>query len=314
MKIVTRQPINVEAIHGIAEDAEIASVETDEELLRESKDAEIVVGIGPSIFEELVKTSKSLRWVHTSVAGADRFVTPALAAGRIVLTCAKGGPAGRNLAEHAIGLALALSRNIGRSARMQSWQRRELSAGAYELSGTTFGIAGFGASGRDLAELSSGFRTRIVATKRTGPYSETDRLRVLPPTGFDELLGESDVVFDFLPSTEATDRVFDLAAFEKMKREALFVNVGRGSTVDTDALVEALGSGLIAGAGIDTVDPEPLPAGHPLWSMPNVIISPHIAGVSPKRRTRNEELFLENLARFVANEPLQSVVDPKAGY
>ncbi len=287
---------------------------SDEELFREATDAEIVVGIGPTQFERIAAGNRSVRWVHTSIAGADAFVKPACSSGGVVLTCAKGGPAGRNLAEHALALALALSRNLGESARSSSWRRRELSAGPFELSGTTFGIAGYGAAGRDLVDIASGFKPGIVATRRTGPFSETGAIRILPPSEFDALLSESDVVFNFLPATDETRRIFNRDAFEKMKRTALFVNVGRGSTVDTEALVDALTEGVIAGAGIDAVDPEPLPERHPLWSMPSVLISPHIAGVSPNRPIRNRELFLENLKRYVVGEPLRSVVDFEAGY
>jgi phosphoglycerate dehydrogenase-like enzyme len=314
MKLVTRQTFDETAAREIVPDLHIVHVDDDTRLLEEAADAEIVVGIGPGVFEELVRIGTNLRWVHTSVAGADRFIGPALASGKVVLTCAKGGPAGRNLAEHAIGLALALSRNIGAAARASTWRRRELSDIPFELTGKTAGIAGFGATGRDLADLLSGFHIRVIATKRSGPHSVSEFLRILPASGLDELLAESDLVFDFLPATEQTHRIFDRHAFAAMKPTALFINVGRGSTVDTEALVGALESGTIAGAGIDAVDPEPLPGDHPLWSMPNVVITPHIAGVSPNRAERNTRLFLENLRRYRDGTPLESVVDYDAGY
>ena len=117
MKIVTRQQIDAEKVAEIDPRIEILRVHSDDELFREASDAEIVVGIGPGHFDRIVSENETVRWVHTSIAGADQFLTPSLTSGRVVLTCAKGGPAGRNLAEHALALALSLSRNLGGCAR-----------------------------------------------------------------------------------------------------------------------------------------------------------------------------------------------------
>ena len=314
MKLVAYQQIDEDAVREIVSDIVIVRVETEEDLLREAVDAEIVVGVRADFFPALLRQSPALRWAHTSTAGVDRYLCEELRTGPVTLTCAKGGAAGRNLAEHALGLALALSRNIAEAARSRTWRRSELSVGPFELSGKAVGIAGHGASGRALADLLGGFHVDITAVKRLGPYGEIDGVRVLPPTQFAEMLRDRDLVFNFLPGTPETDRIFDRGAFASMKPNALFINVGRGSTVDTDALVEAVRTGGIGGAGIDTVDPEPLPDDHPLWSMSGVIVSPHIAGVSPDRGVRNRRSFLDNLRRFSAGEPLTCVVDPEAGY
>ena len=124
----------------------------------------------------------------------------------------------------------------------------------------------------------------------------------------------SDVVVVTVPDTPDTEGMFDAEAFRRMRRNALLITVGRGRTVETDALVEALRSGEIAGAGLDVVHPEPLPDDHPLWGMPNVIITPHIAGNAPERAVRNRALVLENLKRFAKGEPLLSLVDKEGGY
>lgn len=314
MKIATLMSIDVDAIKRIMPGAEVVRVESADDLLRESKDAEIVFGVRPSILEQILQHSSTLKWAHTSTAGADSYLSDPLREGRVRLTCAKGGPAGRNLAEHALGLALALSRNIGEAARSRHWRRAELSPGAFELSGKTAGIAGYGAAGRAMAALLSGFDMRIRAVKRTPPYRDGEDSWIGPPDRLTDLCDESDVVFNFLPATPETHNIFDASMFAAMKNTALFINVGRGSTVDTSALVEALRRGSLAGAGIDAVEPEPLPEEHPLWSMSNVVISPHIAGVSPDRGIRNHELMLENLRRYRDGEPLLNVVDPEAGY
>ena len=314
MKLVTTQSLDTNEVVRILPEARVVVVQSDEGLLRESQDAEILYGVRPGVLQQILRTSSTVRWAHTSSAGVDAFLSDELRNSTVRLTCAKGGAAGRNLAEHALGLALALSRNIGEAARSTHWRRGELSAGAFELSGRVAGIAGYGGAGREMTQLLIGFRMSIVAVKRTPPHNSSETLRVLPPVGFSTMCRESDVVFNFLPSTSDTERIFDRAAFETMKRSALFVNVGRGSTVDTKALVQALQEGLIAGAGIDAVEPEPLPEQHPLWSMANVVISPHIAGNSPDRTVRNWRVFLENLERYRDGRELLSVVDPGSGY
>ncbi|MEQ9449861.1 MAG: NAD(P)-dependent oxidoreductase, partial [Rhodospirillaceae bacterium] len=129
-----------------------------------------------------------------------------------------------------------------------------------------------------------------------------------------ELIGEADVVVNATPLTPATTGLFDAAMFERMKTSAFFINIGRGASVVTDDLVTALERGHIAGAGLDVTDPEPLPNGHPLWSAPNVIITPHIAGVSQLKLDRVWEVMRENLRRYVAGEKMLSVVDPTLGY
>lgn len=314
MKLVTLQALDENSVRCIVPDMIITHVKTEEDLFREAIDANIVLGVGADYFPELLRRCPTVRWVHTSTAGVDHYICKELISGNTILTCAKGGAAGRNLAEHALGLTLALSRNIAECARSGAWRRAELSLGPFELSEKKAGIAGFGAAGRDLADLLAGFHVDILAVKRNGPFGSHGNVRILSPESFMEMLQDRDVVYNFLPATAETKATFDRRAFAGMKRGALFVNVGRGSTVDTDALVEALRDGVIGGAGIDTVDPEPLPDGHPLWSMPNVIITPHIAGASPDRNDRNKLSFLENLRRFAKDKPLKNAVDPALGY
>ena len=128
------------------------------------------------------------------------------------------------------------------------------------------------------------------------------------------LVPEADVIVNSLPFTAETDGLVDDAFFQVTKPTALFINIGRGRTVDTDALTRALQEGRLGGAGLDVTEPEPLPVGHPLWTMPNVIITPHIGGDSDQHMERIWELFNENLRRFVRGEPLLSVVDRERGY
>ena len=137
---------------------------------------------------------------------------------------------------------------------------------------------------------------------------------IWPLDRLDALCPELDVVVLALPLAEGTRRLFDRARLARLKSDCLFVNVGRGGTVDTEALIAALEEGEIAGAGLDVTDPEPLPTDHPLWTAPNLIITPHYAAWSDIGRERRWLLYRENLRRFVAGEPLLSVVDPERGY
>src|SRR5207237_7696945 len=138
--------------------------------------------------------------------------------------------------------------------------------------------------------------------------------RIRGPESFPEALGEADYVLDAMPLTPQTHHRFDAAAFAAMKRSARFLNVGRGGTVDTGALVDALRTGAIAGAALDVFEEEPLPEDHPLWSFPNVIVSPHMAGDVDDWEERVMEVFLDNLARFVDGRPLRNVIDKERGF
>ncbi len=314
MKLVSVGDIDLDRIKSVEPDAEIVVVHTTEEMLREARDAEVVIGMGPGRFDQLLRDSPKLRWAHTATAGMDRFICDELRTSGAVLTCAKDGPAGPNLADHAMALLLGLSRNIVQAARSTTWRRGELSEGVFELGGKSAGIAGYGAAGREIARRAQAFGMSVVATKLHPPHESRDGVTVLPSDQLSRMLEESDVVFNTLPGTQATQDVFCGTTFRKFRRHALFINVGRGSTVNTADLVTALESGGLAGAGLDVVYPEPLPDGHPLWSMDNVIVTPHIAGVAKERAERNMRLILDNLRRLAAGESLSSVVDPEAGY
>ena len=183
-----------------------------------------------------------------------------------------------------------------------------------ELRGRTLLTVGLGGIGTEVARLAHGIGMRVIATRasrREGPpFVEYVGLSSELLT----LAAGADVVVNSVPLTPSTENMFDDEFFSTMKPTAYFVNIGRGKTVDTDALVRALREGRIAGAGLDVTEPEPLPADHELWGMPNVIITPHVGGDSDEHMERLWLLFRENLRRFVNGEPLLSVVDKRRGY
>lgn len=317
MKMVLRGPLDEEAALQIAPNLEIVQAEDEEALLTASSDAEIAIMMNMGWlgggFAAYLKRAPRLRWFHCSSAGVDPLLCPEFLTSDVVMTCAKGAPIGPLLAEHAFALILSLTRGIAANVRLNSWDAGSNGArSAYELGGKTLGIVGYGGVGTALAQRARGFDMNVIAVRRC-PQAN-DGVAQWGMDRFGEMLARADIVVVTVPHTPETNGLFDANAFATMKKSALLINVGRGQTVRTDALVDALNSGAIGGAGLDVVDPEPLSDDHPLWSCPNAVITPHMAGNAPERAGRNQELVLENLRRYVAGQPLLSVVDKELGY
>ncbi len=315
MKLVTLQPIEEEGIHAIDPDIEI--VRADRNSLETAvRDAEVLVGNPGSHWPRILKTARKLKWVHVASAGVEHLLCAEFRDSKVVLTCGKGDVAGPVLAEHAFALILALSRGIGECVRVGKWIGRDsaVAEGVFELGGKTIGLVGFGGVGRHLARMAQGFNMNVVAVRRSPGNTTIDAVNVWGSDRFLDMLAIADVVVVSVPDLPDTRAMFDAEAFRQMMNHALLVTVGRGKTVHTEALVAALKAGEIGGAGLDVVDPEPLPDDHPLWQMRNVIITSHNAGTSPERGGRNRALMLENLKRFVRGEALLNVVDRETGY
>ena len=223
------------------------------------------------------------------------------------------------LAEHAIAMMMVLARGLDlyHANQIKGQWKREAGldrAGHMELEGRTLLVVGLGGIGTQVAKRGHGLGMRVIATRnsrREGPdYVDYVGLSF----ELNELAAQADVVINTAPLTDQTRGIFNSAFFDAMKPEAFFISVGRGGSTVTDDLVAALTSGSIAGAGLDVTDPEPLPKGHPLWTTPRVIISPHTAGRSDKGRDRLYLMVKENLRRYVNGEPMLSVVDIERGY
>jgi phosphoglycerate dehydrogenase-like enzyme len=189
-----------------------------------------------------------------------------------------------------------------------------LRAASWELTDKTMGIVGLGGTGRAVAERALAFGCRVLAVDREAVVAPPGVAAVWQMDRFYDLLEQSDVVVICAPLTPETRGLFDRQAFARMRPHAILVNVTRGAIVDGEALLEALQTGQIGGAGLDVTNPEPLPPEHPLWQMPNVVITPHAAGGSPLRQDRVVDLFCANLRRFLANQPLEGVIDKTTGY
>ena len=279
--------------------------------------ADVLVGLcSPEIIEKGV----DLKWIQLSNAGAETCTSIPEVAERGILVTNLQRILGPQIADHAIAMMLALARGLPRYGAEQAaggWSdglRAIDEVGFWEVEGKTMLVVGLGGIGTEVAKRASGLGMRVQATRnsrREGPeFVEYVGLahEVV------ELAAKADVVVNATPLTPDTRGMFDAAFFGAMKETAYFINVGRGESAVTADLVTALESGAIAGAGLDVTDPEPLPSGHPLWSMPNVILTPHIAGGSDLVRGRVVALIAENLRRYVAGERMLSVVDLKRGY
>ena len=266
---------------------------------------------------ELLTAAPDLRYVQSWSAGVDRYLQlDALRENdRIVLANMQGvhGPA---IAEHVFGMLLALTRDLPAYFEAQQdgrWDRRA-GENMTALAGRTMFVVGMGGIGSEIARRARGFDMHVLATVRT-PRPAPDYVDELGGAAdLDRFLAAADVVAVALPLTDETRGLFDAERFARTKRGAYFVNIGRGPIVETDALLEALRSGQLAGAALDVTDPEPLPADHPLWREENVIITPHVSSRSELTLDRRWEVFRENMRRFAAGEPLLNVVDKGLGY
>ena len=263
-----------------------------------------------------VAAAKRLRWVQTFGAGVEWLLTPEVRRRDDLQITNASGIHAQPIAEHVFGFVLMFARNLHCALRLQSastWDGATLQGDVNTLSGATLGIVGLGAIGERVAQVATAFGMRVIAFKRTASAAPGVE-RVFGPAQLAPFLKESEYVVNTLPLTERTRGFFGPREFAAMRSDAVLINIGRGGTVQTDALVEALRTRRIAGAALDVVDPEPLPPDHPLWSLDNVILTPHYSGAHPGYAQRASAIFLENLARFVSGEPLVNVVDAHAGY
>ena len=272
------------------------------------EEAEVVAG---HLTAPALARAARLRWVQSWAAGPDALLYPEMAASPVVCTSCKGNGA-IPLAEHAILLMLMLNRDATRWLRAQAahrWEHRPHG----ELNGLTCGIIGLGHSGQDLALKCHAFHMRVLGLRRTPrPTPHVDE--VVPRSRLRELLGASDFVVVTAPRTPETVGMLGEGEFRAMKPTAHYICFSRGGIADDGALLRALREGWIAGAGLDAHGEEPLPPDSPFWDLPNAIVTPHNGATTPATRQRGVDIFVENLRRYQAGEPLVNVVDKQAGY
>ena len=301
----------VDFVQQAAPDAEIFEAPDDDAMLREVVDAEILFS---GIFrDDLLDAAEQLEWLQVSSAGVEWMPKEAIARKGWLVTNAAGIHA-IPVAETGIALLSGVARRVDWTTRNRikgEWVRPP---GIFELFEKTAGVIAMGGIGRAFAERARGLGMRVIGVD-VNPAAKPDYVDEL--RGIDELdwlLGSSDVVCMTAPDTPKSHHMMNAERFAQMKEGSIFLNVSRGGLVDTDALVDAIDSGRFFGVGLDVIEGEPLRSDHPIWSREDVLITPHVGGTSPRRIQRMIELFVENLRRYQAGEPLLNLVDLEAGF
>ena len=281
-----------------------------EEMLREIRDTDVLFGY---LTREMFKVAEKLRWVQAPISGLENFMFPELARSDIVITDSTGFY-GEEIASHAFSLILAFSRDLPKLLRSQEqeiWEKHG-NIRTVPLLSKTLGVIGLGGIGQEVAKAGVAFGMRVVATRAHPEKGKPHFVdKVWGPEGLNKLLRESDFVVICTPQTPKTGKMIKTRELKIMKKTAFLINVGRGEVVDLENLTEALRKGDIAGAGLDVFEQEPLPKGHMLWRMKNVIITPHCAsiGLLPLYWERRVSLFIKNLKRYIEGKDLLSIVD-----
>ena len=271
--------------------------------------------LASDLLRQVFQMSPFVQWVHTRSAGLDNILFQELIESAVPLTNGTGlfSP---SLGEFALAGILYFAKDLRRMIGAQEagvWEQFDIT----EIVGQTVGIVGYGDIGRAVASRVKAMGMRVIAVKRSGPLLyNVDPLvaRIYRPDQLGEFLSQCDYVVVAAPLTAETKGMIGCEAFGAMKQSAVVINVGRGPVIDEGAMVEALRSGRIKGAVLDVFDQEPLAAGHPLWGLRNVLLSPHCADHTPDWLERAMQFFVDQFGRFVKGELLMNVVDKKAGY
>jgi len=314
-------------LQDIAPGVELVNAETTSEAREAAATADAVLGFCE---ESVLSAGSRVRWVQTYNAGVERCLSSDVFRTRGILLTNMQRIAGPVMAEHVMAMVLAHSRGLpgyvlaqregrwARGASSANWTPfTTLSDGdqpAFSLVGKTMLVVGFGGIGSEVARRAQAFGMNVIGIRNTKAELPPTVSKMGLPSDLPAFVREADIVVDTLPLTPDTRGMFNAQIFGAMKKSAFFVNVGRGGTVVTDDLLEALQDGTIAGAGLDVVDPEPLPAGHPLWKAPRLFLTPHVSADSDLDEEARWLLIRENLRRYVTGGKMLSVVDTAKGY
>lgn len=296
---------------------QVVSVEDPAHVCGAIADADIYFGF--QIQREHFLAARQLRWVHLATAGVEENLFPEMVASDVLLTNSTGLHS-VCIPEHVLGQMFVLARSFHQTVRLQDrheWNRWGVIAnagGIRELNGGKLAILGAGAIGQNLARLAAclGMTVRVMRRDASRPLAHVER--VVPPEQLKELLGWADWIVCALPMTAATRRIIGAEEIAAMRPDAFFINVGRGESVDEEALADALRRGALAGAAVDVFTQEPLPSDHPFWTLPNLVLTPHISGYTPNYFQKMQAIFEDNLERWVAGTALRNVVDKQLGY
>ncbi len=311
------KPAMAEAIRKRWPEMRVLHLPNYDGLPKELPDTDIFVGY--SLRAEQLKAASKLKWIHSTAAGVAQLMYLELRDSGILVT----NPSGIfsvPMAEHTMGLLLALARNFPDSVRHQDhahWSQQELwdkPQHLTEINGKVLLIVGYGSIGREVAKRARAFEMRVWGVTRSGEGDRTHAEKIFAAAKLREALPEADYVLIAAPETAETRHLMGATEIAKMKRGARLINVGRGSLLDEAALLRALESGVLGGAAIDVAKLEPLPAESPLWKAPNLLITPHTSGVSDRLWDRQAGVLLELLERWFDGRELFNRVDFARGY
>lgn len=276
-------------------------------------DAEILITYGEDLSEHHIEQAKALKWIMVISAGLDKMPFSAIEKRNILVTNAKGIHR-IPMAEYTLSMILQHARKADvllEKQKQKAWDRR---VPMTEIHDQTIGILGAGAIGAEIARLAKAFGMKTLGLNRSGATVDyVDRTFTYNRIG--EFLADVDYLVSVLPSTDDTADFMDMEKFTMMKKEAVFINIGRGMTVKEEDLMEALSNGVISHAILDVFKTEPLPMDHPFWEMENVTVTPHISGISAKYQPRAFEIFITNLRKYLAQETdFLNIIDVRRGY
>jgi phosphoglycerate dehydrogenase-like enzyme len=328
MKLVIYPPIENERLQKVVSAAgtmEVVNARDEAAAQTAIADADAFFG---KLTPKLLVAAKKLRWVQSPTASLEHYVFPELIDHPLTLTNMRG-LFSDVIADHVMGYVICFARHFHVYIRQQN-EARWAPVGGEEaradfltgpgvasaidrshrhLADSTMGVVGLGNIGAEIARRALAFGMRVLAVDPVRTEAPQGVAAVWPVMRLPELLAESDFVVIAAPHTPETEKLFRREQFQQMRHSAYLINIGRGAIVDLADLTAALQAREIAGAGLDVFEVEPLPADHPLWRMPNVIITPHVAGTSPRIAERHLHVLLENIHRFCRDEPLLNVVD-----
>jgi phosphoglycerate dehydrogenase-like enzyme len=300
-----------EAVAQAVPEATIVVAETEEEALREIPNADAAFG---NLNKNLLEKSEQIKWLAApAIAPPAGYYYDELIAHPLQATNFRG-IFNEHIAAHILAFTLALARGLQYYIPQQlrhEYNPRRLDTGTVYLPESTALILGVGGIGAEAARYLSQLGVRVLGVDARREDTPEGVAELHRPDELDSLLPQADFVILTIPHTPETEGLFDAARFARMKRSAFFINIGRGMTTKLDALNQALRDGTIAGAALDVYEIEPLPADHPLWDAPNVLLTPHTAGFGPYLDDRRRDLLVENAKRFANGQPLVNVVDKR---
>jgi phosphoglycerate dehydrogenase-like enzyme len=315
MKLVFVPPQNehtrawAEAVRQGVPELSVVVPETIDEAQREIVDADAAFGTVPP---DLLKRATRLKWLQApAIAPPAGYYSPELIAHPVQVTNQRG-IFNEHIAAHILAFVLAFARGLHYYFPRQlnrQWAPEGLDAGVVHLPDATALIVGVGGIGAETARLCKEFGMRVIGIDARRDDLPAGVSEMHSPDALDQQLPRADFVILTIPHTPETEGLMNAQRFGRMKQSAFFINIGRGMTTRLDDLVKALNSGQIAGAALDVFEQEPLPADHPLWTTPNVLITPHTAGFGPYLDDRRQEIIVDNARRFVRGEPLRNLVD-----